>query len=201
MGDTDVKGVSHLRYGRCPGAEGWTFNSSHVKERWVREGGCLINSNPGFEMLSVSSSGASQVKERKEKKREESEFTQSSLTLCDPMDCSLPGFSVHWIFQARVPEWVPISFSRGSSQPTDRTQLSGKEFCQCRRLKTCKYDPWGGKIPWRRAWQPTPVFWPGEPHGQRRLEGYSPWGRTELDRAEQQQQPWRTSGCRSQGRK
>ena len=40
--------------------------------------------------------------------------TQSCLTLCDPMDCSLLGFSVHGIFQARVLEWVAISFSRGS---------------------------------------------------------------------------------------
>ena len=45
----------------------------------------------------------------------ESEVAQSCLTLCDPMDCSLPGFSVHGIFQARVLEWVAISFSRGSS--------------------------------------------------------------------------------------
>jgi len=45
----------------------------------------------------------------------ESEVAQSCPTLCDPMDCSLPGFSVHRIFQARVPEWVAISFSRGSS--------------------------------------------------------------------------------------
>ena len=44
----------------------------------------------------------------------ESEVAQSSPTLCDPMDCSLPGFSVHGIFQARVLEWVAISFSRGS---------------------------------------------------------------------------------------
>ena len=41
--------------------------------------------------------------------------TQSCLTLCDPMDCSLPGSSVHGIFQARILEWVAISFSRGSS--------------------------------------------------------------------------------------
>jgi len=47
--------------------------------------------------------------------RSESEVTQSCPTLCDPMDCSLPGFSVHGIFQARVLEWVAISFSRGSS--------------------------------------------------------------------------------------
>ena len=43
----------------------------------------------------------------------ESEVTQSCLTLCDPMDCSLPGSSVHGIFQARVLEWIAISFSRG----------------------------------------------------------------------------------------
>ena len=43
------------------------------------------------------------------------------------------------------------------------------------------FDPWVGKIPWRRAWQPTPVFLPGESHGQRSLAGYSPWGRRESD--------------------
>ena len=36
--------------------------------------------------------------------------------------------------------------------------------------------PWVGKIPWRREWQPSPVFLPGEFHGQRSLAGYSPWG-------------------------
>ena len=46
-------------------------------------------------------------------------------------------------------------------------------------------DPWVGKIPWRRAWQPTPVFLPGEAHGQRRLEGCSPWGQKESDTTEQ----------------
>ena len=45
----------------------------------------------------------------------ESEVAQSCPTLCDPMDCSLPGSSVHRIFQARVLEWVASSFSRGSS--------------------------------------------------------------------------------------
>ena len=39
----------------------------------------------------------------------------------------------------------------------------------------CRFDPWVGKIPWRRAWQHTPVFLPGESHGQRSLEGSSPW--------------------------
>ena len=45
------------------------------------------------------------------------------------------------------------------------------------------FDPWVGKVPWRRKWQPTPVFLPGNPHGQRRLAGYSPWGCKELDTA------------------
>ena len=45
-------------------------------------------------------------------------------TLCDPMDCSLPGSSIHGIFQAKVLEWVAISFSRGSSWPRDQTRVS-----------------------------------------------------------------------------
>ena len=48
----------------------------------------------------------------------------------------------------------------------------------------CGCDPWVGKIPWRRAWQPTPVFLPGEPHGQRSLVGYSPESHTEVDTIE-----------------
>ena len=44
--------------------------------------------------------------------------------------------------------------------------------------------PGSGKIPWRREWQPTPVFVPGESHGQRSLEGYSSWGHKELDTTE-----------------
>ena len=49
---------------------------------------------------------------------------QSHLTLCNPMDCILPGPSVHGILQARILDWVAIPFSRGSSQPRDRTQVS-----------------------------------------------------------------------------
>ena len=49
---------------------------------------------------------------------------QSCLTLCNPMDCILPGSSVHGIFQARILKWVAFPFSRGSSQPRDRTQVS-----------------------------------------------------------------------------
>ena len=54
----------------------------------------------------------------------EGEVAQSYPTLCDPMDCNLPGSSIHGILQARVLEWVAISFSRGSSRTGDRTWVS-----------------------------------------------------------------------------
>ena len=53
-----------------------------------------------------------------------SEIAQSCVTLCEPIDCSLPGSYLSGIFQARVLEWVDISFSRGSSWPGGRTQVS-----------------------------------------------------------------------------
>ena len=48
--------------------------------------------------------------------------------------------------------------------------------CHCRSRKRHGFHPWVGKSPWRRKWPPTPVFLPGESHGQRSLVGYSPWG-------------------------
>ena len=57
----------------------------------------------------------------------------------------------------------------------------GKVLPECRRPG---FDPWIGKIPWRRKWKPTPVFLPGEFHGQRNLVGYSPWGHKESDTTE-----------------
>ena len=56
--------------------------------------------------------------------------------------------------------------------------------CRCMRLKRLRSDHWVRKIPWRRKWQPAPVFSPGRFHGQRSLAGYSPWGHKELDIAE-----------------
>ena len=50
--------------------------------------------------------------------------TQSCLTLCNPVDCSLPGFSIHGILQARILEWVPMPSYRGSSWPRDQTRVS-----------------------------------------------------------------------------
>ena len=51
-------------------------------------------------------------------------------------------------------------------------------------IKRFRFNPWVGKIPWRRAWQPTPVFLPGEVHGHRNLGVYSPWGCKESDTTE-----------------
>ena len=56
--------------------------------------------------------------------KSESEVAQSCLALCDPMDCSLPGSTIHGIFQARILEWVAISFSRKSSHPRKWTWVS-----------------------------------------------------------------------------
>ena len=53
-----------------------------------------------------------------------------------------------------------------------------------RRHRRVRFDSWLGKIPWRRAWQPTPVFLPGESCGQRSLVGYSPWGCKQPDMTE-----------------
>ena len=56
--------------------------------------------------------------------------------------------------------------------------------CQCRSPNRWGFHPWVGKILWRREWQPTPVFLPGESHGQRSLVGYSLWGHRESDMPE-----------------
>ena len=62
---------------------------------------------------------------------------------------------------------------------------TGKEpTFQCKKHKRCGFSAWVGKIPWKRAWQSTPVFLPGESHGQRSLAGHSPWGHKESDRTD-----------------
>ena len=105
-------------------------------------------------------------------------------TLWDPMDYSPPGSSIHGIFQARELEWVAIPFSRGFQGGSRGKELT----CQCWRRKVMRvwsFDPSVGKISWRKSWQPTPVFLPGEFHGQWSLVGYSPWGLKELNPIEQ----------------
>ena len=74
----------------------------------------------------------------------ESEVIQSCLSLCDPTDCSLLGSSVCGIFQARVLEWVPISFFRGSSQPRAWTWVSpiaGRHFTVWTTREALVYNP------------------------------------------------------------
>ena len=156
---------------------------------------------------------------------------QSCPTLCDSMHCSLPGSSVHGISQARILEWVAMSFSRGISltqgsnmgllhcrwiffiaepleKPSseilvdikwrERCEHDGRDSLLCVRVfslqqgryfphgsavenlpamqetcRRCRFDPWVGKIPWRRKWQPPLVFLPGKSQGQKSLVGYS----------------------------
>ena len=71
----------------------------------------------------------------------------SRVRLCDPMDCNLPGSSVHAVFQARILEWVAISFSRGSSQPRNQTRL----LCVLHgRWILCPLSYWEGLLPLKK---------------------------------------------------
>ena len=90
--------------------------------------------------------------------------------------------------------------TKGWTQQATEHTLSGREStCQCRRHG---FDPWVGKIPWRRKWQPTPVFLPGESDGQRSLAGYSPRGHKESETmtASEQQRHVTTLALRITGR-
>ena len=70
----------------------------------------------------------------------EGDVAHLCLTLCDPVDCSLPGFSIHGILQARILEWVTISFSRGSSQPKVQTPVS--------RIGGRRFNLWATREAW-----------------------------------------------------
>ena len=84
-----------------------------------------------------------------------------------------------WALMDDVERWY---LYRNVSKPS-RYLMSPPRLPQwnSRRHKRPGFDPWVWKSPWRRAWQPTPVFLPGESHGQRSLVGYSPWSCKELD--------------------
>ena len=78
----------------------------------------------------------------------------------------------------------PLTWAVTGNTGTDQGGhgAGGKEpACQHRRHRRHRFHPWVRKIPWRRRWQPTPVFFPGDSHGQRRLVGYSPYGPKESD--------------------
>ena len=97
----------------------------------------------------------------------------------------LPGESQGWgslwaavygVAQSRT-RLKRLSSSSSSSSSSHRH----RRRCDCSH----RFDPWVEKIPWKRKWQPTPVFLPGKSQGQRSLVGYSPWGYKELDTMEQ----------------
>ena len=77
----------------------------------------------------------------------ESEVAQLCLTLWDPVDCSPPGSSVHGILQARILEWVAISFSKGSSRPRDWTRVSHIAG-RCFNLWATREAPWWLRCSW-----------------------------------------------------
>ena len=95
----------------------------------------------------------------------------------NPRDGEAWWAAVYGVAQSRTQlKW------RSSSSSSNPRWLSDKEStCQCRRLR---FDPWVGKIPWRRKWQPTSVFLPGKSHGERNLVGYSPWAHKKSDTIE-----------------
>ena len=118
------------------------------------------------------------------------------LSDCFPSSISSRGDKVqtfedlHW-FKARYGN-DNGRLSRSSEPPRklgSSTPTLGLPLC-LRRLRIClqcgrpRFDPWVGKIPWRRKWQPTPVFLPGEFHGQWSLVGCRPWGHKEWDTTE-----------------
>ena len=105
-------------------------------------------------------------------------------TLCDPIDGSPPGSPVPGILQARTLRTVLLLIPLTHKKGPPRWLSSKESACQCRSLRRLKFDPWMGKIPWKRARQPNPVFLPGESHGQRSLDRYSPWGQKESDTTE-----------------
>ena len=118
---------------------------------------------------------------------------QSCLTLCDPMDCIPPSSSGHGILQAGILEWVAKPSSRGSPWTRDGTQVSciAGRFFTSWAIREALLKGQNGVFyvricnnEWSRKWQPTPVFLPGESHGQRSLVGYSPRGHKVSDTTE-----------------
>ena len=97
---------------------------------------------------------------------------------------------LNWSHMAGDGEGVCSDMKLGNGQELSWWH-NGKELtCQYRRHKRSSSDSWVHKIPWRRKWQPTPVFLPGKSHGQRSLAGYSPWGPKESDRTEHAGTNW-----------
>ena len=131
---------------------------------------------------------------------------QSCPTLCDLMDCSPPGSSVHEIFQARILEWVSISFSRGSSQPGDRTQVTctaGRFFTEwaTREAPIFLWAPFfgGGQDYWSGLPFPSPGYLPDsgmEPGSPALQPGSLPLNHQGSKHRNKYLQPWVTQNLR-----
>ena len=94
-------------------------------------------------------------------------YITDDIGICPGLNSYLPQIFVH-LEPMNVSIWKSVLF-------------------RCNQVKMMSYWIWGvfsWPFPWRRKWQPTPVFLPGESHGRRSLVGYSPWGRKELDTTE-----------------
>ena len=121
---------------------------------------------------------------------------QSCPTLCNTMDCSPPGSSVHGTLQARILEWVAMPSSRGSSWPRDRTHMPyvpcigrwASLVAQTVKNPSAMGETWVWSLGWEdplEKWMATHsriLAW--EFHGQRSLVAYSQWGCKELDMTE-----------------
>ena len=131
-----IKKQRHHFANRYPSSLSYGFSRSHVwmwelnyKESWAPKNWCFGKLWCWRRLLRVL--WIARRFNQSILKESESEVAQSCPTLCGPMDCSLSGSSVHGIFQARVLEWIAISFSRGSSRPRNQTQVSciaGRRF-------------------------------------------------------------------------
>ena len=111
--------------------------------------------------------------------------------LCNPMDCSPPGSS-----PGPTRNGLPFPSTRDLPDPGIEpvfycVSYIGKQFPGdsewyriCLQHGRPGFNPWVGKIPWRRAWQPIPVFLLGKFYGQRSQAGYSSWAHKELDTTE-----------------
>ena len=100
-------------------------------------------------------------------------WTSGAKNYCFPF-CKYKARKLKLNFTIFYAVWGAFPAGTSSKEPS----------CQCKRRKRRWLNPWVGKIPWSRAWQPTPVFLPGESHGQGSLVGYSPWVHTESDMTE-----------------
>ena len=105
-----------------------------------------------------------------------------------PRKTVAPLSSVGTVSVSRHRQMFPVVRvgSRGENCPGLRTTVEATtaklvNLPAVQETQRCRFDHWVRKIPWRRAWQSTPVFLPGEFHGQRSLVGYSPWGGQDSD--------------------